>query len=250
MVTQRRPQSRPNDPLYPSTAKDAVSWIVPPNRVDDVYLELPRSILLARGVVVWLGALAMAGAAVCAWLTVISLLDGEFTIAVAGLAATFVGLALGVYMIRLDLEPPKDEPIRFNRLRRKVYVYRFYTRWNPFSREGWGVRPVAYDWDDLRVELVSNYAPTVAYASSYQMYVVKPGTEEEIDRFTFCVGENGAYYWEWARNFMQQGPQALPKFDGPPRDWNNEDPGINIARWFAPKVQWPHDMDIESRTAP
>nr|WP_321854282.1 DUF6708 domain-containing protein [Paraburkholderia tropica] len=48
---------------------------------------------------------------------------------------------------------------------------------------------------------------------------------------------------------MQQGPDALPKWPYPPRDWNN-DVGLNLARKLAPRVKWPAGMDIESRSAP
>jgi hypothetical protein len=53
-----------------------------------------------------------------------------------------------------------------------------------------------------------------------------------------------------AQLFMHQGPQALPAFSKPPRDWNNEDVRFNLARRLAPKVQWPADIDLQSRTAP
>jgi len=46
---------------------------------------------------------------------------------------------------------------------------------------------------------------------------------------------------------MQQGPDALPP-PGPPKDHN--DVGLNIALLLAPKVKWPADMDLESRTGP
>uniref|UniRef100_UPI0030D77442 DUF6708 domain-containing protein n=1 Tax=Pseudomonas sp. RL_105y_Pfl2_101 TaxID=3088708 RepID=UPI0030D77442 len=53
-----------------------------------------------------------------------------------------------------------------------------------------------------------------------------------------------------AQLFMQQGPQALPTFSRPPRDWNNEDVSFNLARRLAPKVRWPTEIDLESRTGP
>ncbi|WP_346330245.1 DUF6708 domain-containing protein [Pseudomonas sp. AFG_SD02_1510_Pfu_092] len=48
---------------------------------------------------------------------------------------------------------------------------------------------------------------------------------------------------------MQQGPEALPKFVHPPRDWNDDD-GLSHMHCLAPKVHWPEDIDRESRTAP
>jgi hypothetical protein len=81
--------------------------------------------------------------------------------------------------------------------------------------------------------------------------LVKPGTNNVLDRFHFAHGGLEAeMYWALAQLYMQQGPDALPDFDRPPRDWNNDDVTLNFARYLAPKVKWPEAMDIESRTAP
>ncbi|MFJ2448519.1 hypothetical protein [Pseudomonas sp. NPDC087626] len=72
-----------------------------------------------------------------------------------------------------------------------------------------------------------------------------------IDRFLFAHEiQRGEMYWAMAQLFMQQGPHALPTFPYMPRDWNNEDVSFNLARRLAPKVVWPAEMDLESRTAP
>ncbi|WP_347400892.1 DUF6708 domain-containing protein, partial [Pseudomonas orientalis] len=71
-----------------------------------------------------------------------------------------IGTWLGSYFWRMDVASPRDEPIRFNRVRRKVYVYRFYRDGlRPFSRTAWGVRTEVYDWDNLRAEACSVYGP-------------------------------------------------------------------------------------------
>ncbi|MGH8388494.1 MAG: DUF6708 domain-containing protein [Pseudomonas sp.] len=165
-----------------------------------------------------------------------------------------IGVWGGVYVWRMDVEAPRDEPIRFNRLRRKVYVYRFHhDGLRPFSRTAWGVRTEVYDWDDLRAEACSVYGPmgTGGSIQSVSIAVVKPGTNQVIDRFNFAHSiQEGEMYWAMALLFMQQGPHALPHFPHPPRDWNNEDVSFNLARRLAPKVQWPADIDLESRSAP
>jgi hypothetical protein len=152
----------------------------------------------------------------------------------------------------MDAEAPRDEPIRFNRARRKIYVYRFnHDGLRPFSRHGWGVRPVIYDWDDLHAEVCRVYVLGSALLEGIMLSVLKPGTNEVLDRFQFsCDNLQGEMYWAMAQLFMQQGPQSLPTFSRPPRDWNNERVTFNIARRLAPKVKWPQEMDIESRTAP
>ena len=230
----------------------------PPNYLDDIYLELARSTFRMRGVSAW-GAIyfflfSMIPPIVWIFLT---LKVGEvpsFAFHIFGLLATSTGIWGAIYYWRMDTEAPRDEPIRFNRLRRKVYVYRFFHDGaKPFSRTAWGVRPVAYDWDDLHAEACSLYGPmgTGGFIETVTLAVLKPGTHEVIDRFVFAHGIlRGEMYWAMAQLFMQQGPDALPTFPYVPRDWNNEDVSFNLARRLAPKVVWPAEMDLESRTAP
>ena len=229
-----------------------------PNFVNDVYLELASFTMRVRGVGIWLSPLFFLGALAAPILLlgfIIVVKEFPPLILCAGfLLALTVGLWAGVYSWRMDVEPPRNEPIRFNRLRRKVYVYRFHhDGLHPFSRTTWGVRTEVYDWDDLRAEACSIYGPmgTGGLIETVTLAVVKPGTNKVIERFHFAHGlQQGEMYWAMAQLFMQQGPQALPTFPNPPRDWNNENVQFNLARRLAPKVQWPAEMDLESRTAP
>lgn len=170
------------------------------------------------------------------------------------LSAFFVLQWLILPTIRMDLELPRDEPIRFNRLRRKVYVYQYkYDHLRVFSRRRWGVQPEVYDWDDLHAEACSIYLPmgNGGLIENIIISVRKPGTDEVIDRFFFSHDwVEGQAYWTIAQLFMEQGPQALPEFVHPPRDWNNEPKAFDFIPHFAPKVQWPKEMDLESRSAP
>ena len=154
---------------------------------------------------------------------------------------------------RIDIEMSRNEPIRFNRLRQKVYFYEYrFDRIHIFSRKKWGVRPVAYDWKDLIAEACSVYAPmgNGGLVENVLIAVRKPGTDEIIDRLFFTHSiEDGKQHWEIIRLFMQQGPDALPTFVRPPRDWDN-DFELTPIRRLAPRVQWPEAIDRESRTGP
>ncbi|MBF8724299.1 hypothetical protein IRZ56_22110 [Pseudomonas guariconensis] len=154
----------------------------------------------------------------------------------------------------MDLELPRDEPIRFNRLRRKVYVYQYkYDHLRVFSRRRWGVQPKVYDWDDLHAEACSVYLPmgNGGLIENIIISVRKPGTDEVIDRFFFSHDwVEGQAYWTIAQLFMEQGPQALPDFVHPARDRNNEPTAFDFIPHFAPAVKWPEKMDLESRSAP
>ena len=230
----------------------------PPNHVDDVYLELARATLRTSGVGVWIAffmfLLSMIIPVGLIGYLVVEQNPPPFLLIFIGAILFVTGVWLGIYIWRMDVEAPRDEPIRFNRARRKIYVYRFHhDGLRPFSRTAWGVRVEVYDWDDLRAEACSVYGPmgSGGLIETVTLAVVKPGTHHVIDRFHFAHGTmQGEMYWAMAQLFMQQGPQALPTFPRPPRDWNNEDVPFNLARRLAPKVQWPADIDRESKTAP
>ncbi|MQT43963.1 hypothetical protein GHO31_15490 [Pseudomonas sp. FSL R10-2172] len=154
----------------------------------------------------------------------------------------------------MDTSAPRDEPIRFNRARGKVYVYRFrHNGLKPFSRSAWGAHPEVYDWDNLHAEACSIYGAmgSGGLIETVTLAVLEPGTRKVIDRFHFAHElQQGEMYWAMAQLFMQQGPRALPSFPRPPRDWNNEKIRFNLARRLAPKVHWPEAIDLESRSAP
>jgi len=229
----------------------------PPNHIDDNYLELACSTVRTRGISVWIsimtGIIAIINVTMFSeYLYFAKKLHTIVTLSLLISIPTFVYLS--IFMWRLDTTPPRDEPIRFNRTRRKVYVYRFhYAALRAFNRKAWFTRAEVYDWDDLRAEACSIYGPAGSggLIETVSLAVVKPGTNEVLDRFHFAHGGlQGEMYWALAQIYMQQGPEALPKFDRPPRDWNNEKITFNLARYLAPKVKWPEAMDLESRTAP
>ncbi|WP_410897092.1 DUF6708 domain-containing protein, partial [Pseudomonas guariconensis] len=202
------------------------------------------------------GAVHLAGFIMLIFFTYLDLastakVDLESTAIIASSFA--LAFALTIPYIRMDIGHPRDQPIRFNRHRRKVYFYQYrFDRLNPFGHKNWGVKPVAYDWDDLTAEVYSIYAP-LGYGGLLENVMIsvrKPGTDEVIDRVFFTSDiEQGKQYWAITRLFMQQGAEALPDFVYPPTDWNSEDLANPFER-LAPKVQWPADMDLESRTAP
>ncbi|NNJ14528.1 hypothetical protein CSV86_004320 [Pseudomonas putida CSV86] len=150
---------------------------------------------------------------------------------------------------RFEVSPPRDQPLRFNRARQRLYAYNFnYSWWNPFAR--WGVEVVAYDWSQVRAERWLKRGATgngVIIKGGVVLSIVRPGTNEVIDRFPLTTMGADAHAWAYICTYMQQGPDALPP-PGPAKDHN--DVGMNIALLLAPKVKWPADMDRESRTAP
>ncbi|WP_250476094.1 DUF6708 domain-containing protein [Caballeronia sp. GAFFF1] len=242
----RRDLPAPDAPLQ---ATPSLSFTAP-NHVDEIYLELSRSYLDMRGLVFWLSFVGFACTACMVFLA--CTISGDLSATMMAIGCSLLGVWTGLFAFRMDVSPPRDLPIRFNRQRRKMYVYEFEPIWwNPFTR--WPVRAVAYDWDDVRAEAWSQGGATSGGVyftkSGVVLSVVRPGTNEVIDRFQLRAKSADERAWAYICTYMQKGPQALPPSKWQPRDWNNE-PTANLARLLAPRVKWPAEMDIESRTAP
>ncbi|MDU9389341.1 DUF6708 domain-containing protein [Pseudomonas sp. zfem002] len=154
-------------------------------------------------------------------------------------------------LLEVRCGPPRDLPLRFNRPRQRLYAYNFkYRWWNPFER--WRVVPVAYDWSQVRAERWSRRHFTaqggIILQCGVELSIVKPGTNDVIDRFPLTAMGADEHAWAYVCTYMQQGPEALPP-PGPPWD-HNDVLWCNVAMLLAPKVEWPVEMDRESRTAP
>ncbi len=234
---------------------DEVPIVIPalgfdtPNHQDDVYLELPRASALIRGLMIWFVAVCTVGLGILFWLFLSDWQALSFEEWIIFLSTLFIGVWSTFIFWKFDVAPPRDQPLRFNRTRQRIYAYNFnYRWWNPFER--WRVEPVAYDWSQVRAERWIKRGATshgVVIKGGVVLSIVRPGTNEVIDRFPLTTMGADAHAWAYICTYMQQGPDALPP-SGPPKDHN--DGGLNIALLLAPKVKWPDDMDLESRTAP
>ncbi|WP_318531829.1 DUF6708 domain-containing protein, partial [Pseudomonas huaxiensis] len=122
-----------------------------PNYQSDVFLELPRTSATLRGLLIWLAPFQgiLTGDLLLSYLTTERVLRAEDWIAF--LFGVSVGLWSFLFCMKIELAPPRDMPLRFNRARQRLYAYNFnYRWWNPFER--WRVEPVAYDWSQVRAE--------------------------------------------------------------------------------------------------
>ena len=222
-----------------------------PNHLDDIYLEIPRASALARGICLWMGI-------IMATVGIVTIVDPspfdlfkDFLL----VATEFLLILLCIWMatlgVRMDVSVPRDLPLRFNRSRQRLYAYNFSDSWwNPFKR--WHVAPVTYDWCQVRAERWHKRAFTPQGAlivkGGVVLSIVEPGTNKVIDRFPLSTMGADEFAWAYVCTYMQQGPAALPP-PAAPRD-HNDVPWYNIGLRLAPKVKWPADMDLESRTAP
>ncbi|WP_255593309.1 DUF6708 domain-containing protein [Achromobacter sp. ES-001] len=220
------------------------------NALNDAYLEISRRSTKMRGLLMFFAifpicfTLAVLAMACSSW-------EHGIVFSLQILAPGIMTGAMAYHCIRIDTAIPRDEPVRFNRLRRTVYVYSFeHVWWNPFAK--WQVTTKSYDWTDLRAEVWRQRGATgqggLMISWGVSVAVVKPGTNQVIDRFPLSVYQDEGSSWDYVRAYMQYGVDAVP----PVREFNdpNEVPSHNLALRLAPKVEWPAAMDVESRTGP
>ena len=221
-----------------------------PNHQDKIFLELPRASARARGWLILFAPIMVIYLVVFSWLVFSNWSDLTFEEWMVFTFTFLVGVWILPLAVKFDAAPPRDLPLRFNRARQRLYAYNFtYRWWNPFER--WRVTPVAYDWSQVRAERWLQRGATthgVIIKGGVVLSIVKPGTNEVIDRFPLTTMGADAHAWAYICTYMQKGPDALPP-PGPPKD-HNDVPCFNIALLLAPKVKWPADMDRESRSAP
>lgn len=249
----------PNEPIDESPT---ILW-QSPTHLDSIYMDIPRNVSTVRGLVFCCAVIAALTTAwyifFTGWLIfILRAFDTWTTLARIGVTLLdIVTVVFGVWgtcvLYRADVSPPRDLPLRFNRVRRKVYVYGFHSVWwNPFTR--WYVTTASYDWDDLRAEkwkvrgATAGGAPIIKEGVS--IAVVKSGTNEVITRFDFSTAAtNTTNLWAYVCSYMQHGTKRLDPGHAESRDPNDVAP-YNLALRLAPKVEWPAKMDAESRTAP
>ena len=247
----------PDDPpeALPSLREDA------PNHIDGIYMELSRRSSSIRGVLLFGIVFTVYWAVIGGPRIIVSVLNrdvvafnfDDLTTVLLSLFTIALCAWTTVLLYRLEITQPRDLPIRFNRARRRIYVYGFHmVWWNPFTR--WYVTTASYPWDDVRAEVWEQWGVTsgggLIIKWGVSIAIVKPGTNDVIERFHLSTYNHDLdNLWAYVCTYMQQGPQALPPCDIEPRDANDV-PAYNLALRWAPRVIWPEAMDLESRSAP
>ena len=247
----RRDLPSPNDPISNLSERDETD--ITPQKSNISYIEFNITTFKVRGILAWLGIILVIASLILLQNT-ISLFANpiirfdffHFSIATFTCVAAFW---YGVVAFRTDVFLPRHESIRFNRHRKRVYYYHYKTDWKkPFSRE-WRVHVAVYSWENMHAETCQAYGAmgTGGHMEAVMLSALLPGTRDIAHRFLFShdIAE-GTLNWEIARQFMQTGQlQNLhPKIN------NNKRAPLNLFWRFAPKVEWPTNIDLESRTAP
>ncbi|MFV3329246.1 DUF6708 domain-containing protein [Pseudomonas sp. NY15372] len=179
-----------------------------------------------------------------------SLISNDYSFLGSGVATVIIVIWGATFCFRLAASPPRDEPIRFNRARQKIYAYNFkYCWWKSFGHMPTEV--VSYSWSDVRAESWrerASFQGASVLKWGVMLSIVESGTNKVIDRFPLSSLGLDEAVWTYVCTYMQEGPTSLP-LPNPPLD-HNDVHWCNIAKRLAPKVEWPAEIDRESRTAP
>ncbi|WP_329603644.1 DUF6708 domain-containing protein [Pseudomonas putida] len=221
-----------------------------PNHQDLIYLELPRTLGWAREIIAFLSFPTVVVSLLPLSFIGSNLEHRDFESLLLNIFAAVCGIWMFIVSLRVSVSPPRDEPLRFNRARGKMYAYNFkYCWWNPFRN--WKVETACYDWSQVRAERWSQNGVLpnggVIIKWGVMLSIVAPGTNNVIDRFPLGMMAD-QHTWAYICTYMQQGPSALPP-PGEPKD-HNDVLWCEFALRLAPRVEWPAEMDLESRTAP
>lgn len=143
------------------------------------------------------------------------------------------------HLFRLGSRVPTDMPVRFNRIRQKIYVYEYNWSTNAFNFRPWKSMVKVFDWADVQAEIVRMQGFTgTAYImrQSLVCVVCKPGTTEAVDRFTLfghATDIGLAQAWHFCCAYMEQGPQALPSSRLAPKKLTFNDSILTVFPYFA-----------------
>ncbi|MTH48923.1 DUF6708 domain-containing protein [Intestinirhabdus alba] len=211
--------------------------------INDTWMEVPRYENIMWGGA-WVGIIAMIIPTFLFIWGAVDLypLSFKFDNLLMLLLFLFFSFSMILLNLRMALFVPRDQPIRFNRKRQKIYIFEHHRKaWNPWVK--WPTTVRVYDWADVHGEISRE---TDRYDQGFRLYgaVCKPGTSEVSERFilnraVFYIEHQRQLWSHWCR-YMQHQPVVMD-----PLYPNHHDDGSPRR-----KVRWPEALDIESRTAP
>ncbi|WP_313088139.1 DUF6708 domain-containing protein [Atlantibacter hermannii] len=220
----------------PQLVPPQLRWLATRN---DIYLEVPR-----YGTdVIWGGMIITATLmlSMVIFFIVSSILSGLYVFIIIAVVASLVLSFLCFLSLKMYFIAPRNQPIRLNRKRQKIYLFDYNRSRLPWLK--WPVTITSYSWADVYGEI--SFSPTPG-DRGYRLYgaVCVPGTRNVVARFLLAreweEREQLNQIWSYLCMYMQH-DNALPE----PR--NPEPP----AFWCPRKAdKWPEEMERESTTAP
>ncbi|MGA5656661.1 DUF6708 domain-containing protein [Rahnella contaminans] len=210
--------------------------------INDTWMEIPRYENIMWGGA-WLGIISsIAPAVLVIWLCIDSYPTGlDFETLLTLFLFLFFLFSMSLLSLRMALFVPRDQPIRFNRKRQKIYIFDYHRKaWNPWVK--WPSTVKVFDWADVHGEISRE---SDRYAQGFRLYgsVCQPGTHNVIDRFVlnwaiFYI-EPQRQLWSHCCQYMQHQPVIMDPIEpGRPDNWKTRK-----------SMLWPEDLDRESKTA-
>jgi hypothetical protein len=161
-----------------------------------------------------------------------------YILVVIGLAA-FIPMV--VFVLKMSFVVPRDQPLRLNRKRQKLYLFNYNRSRLPWLN--WPVSIKMYNWADVYGEIMFS---GVGGDRGYHLYgaICEPGTYNVVDRFLLAKEweerEQLNQIWSYLCIYMKgESDLPEPRFKGRPDFWRPRKAD-----------KWPEDMERESTTAP
>jgi len=203
---------------------------------NDIYLEVPRY----STEVSWMMMLPLSALVVGVMFYFIFLFVsiGFYMFSFVSTAVLFSFL---LFFLKIYFITPRDQPIRLNRKRQKLYIFNYNRSRLPWLN--WPVSIKVYNWADVYGEIMFS---GVGGDRGYHLYgaICEPGTYNVVDRFLLAKEweerEQLNQIWSYLCIYMKgESDLPEPRFKGRPDFWRPRKAD-----------KWPDEMDRESTTAP
>ncbi|MGG8469709.1 DUF6708 domain-containing protein [Rahnella sp. PAMC25617] len=165
----------------------------------------------------------------------------DYVMIFLGMTAVCAFSPLALFTLKMYFVQPRDQPIRLNRKRQKIYIFEYKRTFCPWLK--WPTTIRSYDWADVRGEI--RYSSD-RYNMGFQLFgsVCEPGTNKVVTRFLIAKERSSqemlCQIWSYLSVYMQHDSvTADPVETGRPDDWRPRKAD-----------RWPDDMERESTTAP
>ncbi|WP_313411592.1 DUF6708 domain-containing protein, partial [Atlantibacter hermannii] len=203
---------------------------------NDIYLEVPRY----STEVSWMMMLPLSALVVGVMFYFIFLFVsiGFYMFSFVSTAVLFSFL---LFFLKIYFITPRDQPIRLNRKRQKLYIFNYNRSRLPWLN--WPVSIKVYNWADVYGEIMFS---GVGGDRGYHLYgaICEPGTYNVVDRFLLAreweEREQLNQIWSYLCIYMKgESDLPEPRFKGRPDFWRPRKAD-----------KWPENMERESTTAP
>ncbi|WP_312953980.1 DUF6708 domain-containing protein [Atlantibacter hermannii] len=203
---------------------------------NDIYLEVPRY----STEVSWMMMLPLSALVVGVMFYFIFLFVsiGFYMFSFVSTAVLFSFL---LFFLKIYFITPRDQPIRLNRKRQKLYIFNYNRSRLPWLN--WPVSIKVYNWADVYGEIMFS---GVGGDRGYHLYgaICEPGTYNVVDRFLLAKEweerEQLNQIWSYLCIYMKgESDLPEPRFKGRPDFWRPRKAD-----------KWPENMERESTTAP